>query len=28
MDLNGNGFVEVTDLLLVLGDFGSECPPE
>ena len=24
-DLNGNGFVEVTDLLLVLGDFGSEC---
>ena len=27
-DLNGNGFVEVTDLLLVLGDFGSECPPE
>ena len=27
-DLNGNGFVEVTDLLLVLGDFGMECPPE
>ena len=27
-DLNGNGFVEITDLLLVLGDFGSECPPE
>ena len=27
-DLNGNGFVEVTDLLLVLGDFGMECTPE
>ena len=25
-DLNGNGLVEVTDLLLVLGDFGMECP--
>ena len=24
-DLNGNGLVEVTDLLLVLGDFGLEC---
>ena len=24
-DLNGNGLVEVTDLLLVLGDFGSDC---
>jgi len=24
-DLNGNGLVEVTDLLIVLGDFGLEC---
>jgi subtilisin-like proprotein convertase family protein len=24
-DLNGNGLVEVTDLLAVLGDFGLEC---
>lgn len=24
-DLNGNGLVEVTDLLLLLGDFGLEC---
>jgi len=24
-DLNGNGLVEVTDLLLVLGDFGIVC---
>jgi len=27
-DLNANGFVEVTDLLILLGDFGLECPPE
>lgn len=27
-DLNGNGLVEVSDLLLMLADFGSECPPE
>jgi subtilisin-like proprotein convertase family protein len=27
-DLNGNGFIEVTDLMLLLSDFGSECPPE
>ncbi|HAW73457.1 MAG TPA: hypothetical protein DCX00_06515 [Flavobacteriales bacterium] len=27
-DLNGNGLVEVSDLLLVLADFGTECPPE
>ena len=27
-DLNGNGIVEVTDLLMVLADFGTECPLE
>jgi subtilisin-like proprotein convertase family protein len=27
-DLNGNGFIEVTDLMLLLSDFGSECPSE
>ena len=27
-DLNGNGLVEVSDLLMVLADFGTECPPE
>ena len=26
-DLNGNGLVEVSDLLMVLADFGTECPP-
>ena len=24
-DLNSNGLVEVTDLLMLLGDFGLEC---
>jgi subtilisin-like proprotein convertase family protein len=27
-DLNGNGLIEVTDLMLLLSDFGSECPSE
>ena len=27
-DLNGNGLVEVSDLLMVLAEFGNECPPE
>ena len=26
-DLNGNGLVEVSDLLMVLADFGTECAP-